>query len=603
MIAFLAVMVFLIGYQFVLKKYGPPPQQPTTQQPAPVQQQQAQTPAPPAPPVASAASGKKSKAAPVAATKQASAESETVIENDLYKITFTNRGGQVKSWVLKQFDDDDGRPLDLVNQAAAQQYGYPLSLFTYDENLRKKLAAALYVVSEDGTAPLKPTENDRALTSSSTSRRTITFEYADADTTVRKSFSCDGSYLVRIDTLVTQNGNVVTALPAWPAGFGDGASPGSPKSKTASTTTYGAQVIAYAPLHPGKKWWGGTKEVEREPFKNISGGNTIRDPFYFGGIADQYFGAVFLPDNPSNAIMVTLRNPLAFDATKIDILGAAVGDLGGHFSGRLFVGPKNIKLLDAIATEPVANLGEAPKLGALIDLGTFSIFVRPLFVWVRWTYQHVGNWGWAIIVVTVVINAALLPLRLSSMKSSLKTQKIQPQIKAIRDKYGKIPLRDPKRAEANQKMNTEIAALMKEHGVNPAGGCLPLIIQLPFLWAFYSMLGNLIELRHAHWLYIRDLSGADPWHILPVLIVITTFIVQRMTPQGGRDPQQQKMMNVMMPLMLGFISNNLSSGLCLYWVVGNLVAMLLQVALNRTDLGREQRELAAKRARKQALKA
>ncbi|MGZ4816709.1 MAG: membrane protein insertase YidC, partial [Terriglobales bacterium] len=191
----------------------------------------------------------------------------------------------------------------------------------------------------------------------------------------------------------------------------------------------------------------------------------------------------------------------------------------------------------------------------------------------------------------------------SSMKSSLKTAKIQPQIKAIRDKYGKIPLRDPRRAEANRKIQEETAALMKEHGVNPVGGCLPLLIQLPFLWAFYSMLGNTIELRHAHWFYIHDLAAPDPYHILPVLIVVTTWVVQKMTPQGGMDPQQQKMMNLMMPLMLGFISMNLSAGLCLYWVVGNVVAMLMQVGLNRTDLGREQRELAAKRARKQALKA
>ena len=596
MIAFLAVMIFLIGYQVILKKYGPPPQQPQTQTQQPAQQQQAQAQAPVAPAAVTSSpvtKGKKGEV-PAAVTKQASAESETVIENDLYKITFTNRGGQVKSWILKNYTDDHNQPLDLVHHIAASQLSeqghpaYPLSLWTYDENLRKKVNSALYVASETG-AQHTPT--------------TITFEYADAETTVRKSFTFNDTYIVKVDTVVTLNGATVQSMPLWPAGFGDATVPAS----------YAAQMIDYAPLHPGKKWWGGTKTVERLTEKEVSSGNTVRDPFFWAGTANGYFAAVFLPDDPGNATMVTLRNaiqvpknldkPNPNETTKVEVVGAGVGHTTGHTSLRLFAGPKDLKLLDTITATPVAGLEETPNLGALIDLGTFSFFARPLFVWLRWTYQHIGNWGWAIVAVTIIINLALLPLRLSSMKSSLKTAKIQPQIKAIRDKYSKIPLRDPRRADANRKIQEETAALMKEHGVNPVGGCLPLLIQLPFLWAFYSMLGNTIELRHAHWFYIHDLSAPDPWHILPVLIVLSTWVVQRMTPQGGMDPQQQKMMNLMMPLMLGFISMNLSSGLCLYWVVGNVVAMLMQVGLNKTDLGREQRELAAKRARKQALKA
>jgi len=592
MIAFLAVMIFLIGYQFVLKKYGPPPQQPQQQQQQPPAAQQAATPVPTTPPPAPAATAAKGKekrkqkeaAAPAVATKQAAAEAETVIENDLYKITFSNRGGQVKSWILKKYDDDKRQPLDLVHQAAAQQFGYPLSLWTYDENLRKKLASALYVVNDTGAG---------------SSPRTITFEYSDADTTVRKAFTFDNTYIVKVDTEVTQNGAVVQALPAWPSGIGG----------ETIAASYAAQSVDYAPLHPGKKWWGGTKEVERVAAKNVSGGSTIREPFFWGGMADQYFAAIFLPNDPSADSMVTLSNELTLpknadkpdpnDVMKVAVLGAAVGNTSGHTQARLFAGPKDIRILDEIRATPVAGLNENPNLGSLVDLGTFAIFVRPLFAWLRWTEAHVHNWGWAIIVVTIVINIALLPLRLSSMKSALKTAKIQPLMQNIKDKYKKYDMRDPRK----QQMNQEIAALMKEHGVNPAGGCLPMLIQLPFLWAFYSMLGSTIELRHAHWFYIHDLAAPDPHYILPIFIVITGFIVQRMTPQGGMDPQQQKMMNLMMPLMLGFISMNLSSGLCLYWVVGNLVAMLLQVFLNNSDLGRQQRELAAKRARKQALKA
>jgi len=600
MIAFLAVMIFLLGYQFVLKKYAPPPQhqQPAQQQQQVPAQQQAEAPVQPAPaPAAKAeapahAKGRKGQAKtnePAAApTKQASAETETVIENNLYKIIFTNRGGQVKSWILKQYKDEKGNPLDLVNTDAAKQYGYPLSLWTYDEGLRKKLADALYV-----TTPPSPKEGENG------APKTLAFEYSDANTTVHKTFTFDDSYIVKVDTQVTNNGSVVQAFPAWPAGFGD----------ATSLPSYAAQTIDYAPLHPGKKWDGiRTNPVERQAAKKVSGGSTIREPFFWGGTSDQYFAAVFLPEHPEEDAMVTLHNAIKLpknpekpdpnDTVEASVLGAAVGNTNGHTVERLFAGPKDLRLLDNITASPALGITETPNLGSLVDLGMFSIFVRPLFVWVRWTYLKVGNWGWAIIVVTIIINIALLPLRLSSMKSALKTAKIQPLMQNIRDKYKKYDMRDPRR----QQMNQEIAALMKEHGVNPAGGCLPLLIQLPFLWAFYSMLGNLIELRQAHWFYIHDLSSADPLHILPILIVVSTFFVQKMTPQGGMDPQQQRMMNLMMPLMLGFISMNLSAGLCLYWVVGNIVAMLLQLVLNRTDLGRQQREMAAKRARKQALK-
>jgi YidC/Oxa1 family membrane protein insertase len=584
LLVFLATFVVLILFQPLLKKYGPQPQ------PQQQQQQQQVQPAPPtsAPPpetapAQAAVSTQKGKAkgkggeTPAAQVKQATAESETVIESDLYKVTFTNLGGQVKSWILKKYDDDKGKPLDLVHQIAAKQYGYPLSVFTYDENLRKKLNSALYVVTQNG--------------------RDVTFEYSDADVTVRKALHFDDTYVAKVDLQVTQHGSTVIAYPSWPAGFGDETTPAS----------YAVERVDYHPLTPiSRKWWGGQNEVERLDIKHVSGGNTIGMPFYWAGVSDQYFAAVFLPDDPQNSALVTFRSPLKLpkdlnkpdpnDTVTIDVLGSAVGNSSGHSSLRLFAGPKNLQILQTTHAAPVTGQAEPPPdLSTLLDLGMFSFIVKPLFLWLRWTHNHwVANWGWDIVILTIIINIALLPLRLTSMKSALKTARIQPQMQSIRDKYKKYDMRDPRR----QEMNQEIAALMKEHGVNPAGGCLPLLIQFPFLIAFYTMLGNLTELRHAHWFYIHDLSSADPYHVLPLLIIVSTFLVQRMTPQGGMDPQQQKMMNMMMPVMLGVISWNLSSGLCLYWVVGNVVAMLMQMGLNRSDLGRQQREMAAKRARK-----
>ena len=151
-------------------------------------------------------------------------------------------------------------------------------------------------------------------------------------------------------------------------------------------------------------------------------------------------------------------------------------------------------------------------------------------------------------------------------------------------------MRDPKR----QEMNAEIGELYKREGVNPAGGCLPLIIQMPFLWAFYTMLGNAIELRQAPFLWLHDLSSPDKLFIMPVVMLVSTFLMQKMTPNSGMDPKQQQMMTLMMPLMIGWFSFNLPSGLSVYWIVGNIIGIAQQYIMNRTGLGREMREESGK---------
>jgi YidC/Oxa1 family membrane protein insertase len=258
----------------------------------------------------------------------------------------------------------------------------------------------------------------------------------------------------------------------------------------------------------------------------------------------------------------------------------------------MYVGPKTLESLQSVQVPGIT--GAEPDLRGIVDFGWLGLIARPLFLWLKWTFKYVHNWGWAIVIQTIIINLALLPLRLSQMKSMLKMQRVAPQIKAIQEKYKKYSLRDPKKAE----MNEEISALYKKEGVNPIGGCLPLLIQMPFLFAYYRMLGVAIDLRHATWLWVPDLSAPDPIYILPIAIVITMFLMQRMTPQAGMDPAQQKMMNFMMPAMLGYISFNLASGLCLYWAMGQLIGIVQQWSLNQSSLGREMREMMEKRARK-----
>lgn len=521
-------------------------------------------------------------AAPVVnASKQAPSEAETVIENDLYRITFTNRGAQVKSWILKKFDNDaqNGR-LDLVNPAAAQKFGYPLSLWTYDETLRNKLSSVFYVASNEGqlTAP-----------------GTITFEYADQDVSVRKTFRFDHTYVLNVETSVVYKGAEIFAAPAWPGGFGDEV---TPASYAAARIDYhnDASTDKTALVFPNF--------VLRLPVKAISGGNTLKGPFEWAGTGDQYFTAIFIPDDPNAAALVTLHgsmdiaqkpgfNPIGAskDTATVDLLGAAVGSIRGPTSQRVFVGPKEIAVLDTVPIPTIKN--DNADLRGIVDYGWWGILARPLFLWLKWTYNHiVPNWGWAIVLQTLIITLALLPLRITQMKSMLKMQRVAPQIKNIQEKYKKYSLRDPRKAA----MNEEVAALYKKEGVNPAGGCLPMLIQMPFLIAYYKMLGVALELRHAHWLWIGDLSAADV--VLPILMVVSMVAMQRMTPQAGMDPAQQKMMTVMMPLMMGFIFFRLPAGLNLYYTESNLISIAQQAIMNRTPLGREMREMMEKRARK-----
>ena len=555
LLVFAITFLIILASQPLLKKYGlkgpesPSPAQNQPVNPAPQPSPSAST-APP--PVASAGA------------KQASSETETVVENDLYKIRFTNRGGQVKSWVLKKFKDDKGQPLELVNATAAAKYGYPLSLWAYDETLRNKLNTALYVRTPESSGTV-------------TAPASVSFEYSDGELSARKTFKFDHSYLLSIETSVVQKGSSVTALPMWPAAFGDENSPSS----------YAAARIEYQ----------NGNDVERTALKKVIGGNTVRGPFQWAGVSDQYFAAVFLPEDPSNSALLTLRYSLdnPQDAKRpLEIVGAGVGQVGAPTMERMYVGPKALDVLESV---PVAGLpsGTEPDLRKLVDFGWLGLIARPLFLWLKWTYNHVvANWGWAIVIQTLIINLALLPLRISQMKSMLKMQRVAPQIKAIQEKYKKYSMRDPRK----QAMNEEIAAIYKTEGVNPAGGCLPLVIQMPFLFAYYRMLGVALDLRLAHWAWVPDLSSPDPYHVLPIAVIISMLFMQRMTPQAGMDPAQQKMMNLFMPVMLGFISWNLAAGLCLYWSVGNVIGIVQQLVMNRTPLGREMREMMEKRARK-----
>lgn len=618
LLAFALTFVVIAVMQPLISRYVKPPEQPkqgqTASQPSGAPQAEAQTasanPQPSASPQAGAqgqaagegaratqaskqtaktgAAGKRRAGTPGATqpqqipTKQATAEQETVVDTDLYRITFTNRGAQAKSWVLKKYKHDAGsdKPLELVNEAAAQQYGYPLSLWTWDEGLRKQINSALYVSGAQGTLH---------------AGSILTFEYSDGSLVVRKTFSFDETYVVRVETSVEQKAEPVAALVAWPAGFGD----------ETGLPSYANAMVDYQYLD----------SVQRIGVKKISSGNTIKGPMQWAGATDQYFAAVFLPDDPGSATLVTLSNAVKIpkdlekpdpnQTVEVPVVGMAAGSTKAVTAGRFFVGPKALRILDGVHAVPVN--GNSPDLEKLVDFGrVFGWIARPLFLWLEWTHDHWmtwshwprkvqdDGWGWSIVILTIIITVAVAPLRVTSMKSALKMQKVQPQLKAIQEKYKKYKISDPRR----QDMNKEMGELYKREGINPAGGCIPLLLQMPFLVAFYSMLGVAIELRHAPWIWIKDLSGPDPLHILPILIILSMFWLQKMTPQGGMDPMQQKMMSFMMPVMLGVMSWSLAAGLSVYWLFSQLLSIGQQYWINQTEFGREMRAAMEKRAKK-----
>ena len=183
----------------------------------------------------------------------------------------------------------------------------------------------------------------------------------------------------------------------------------------------------------------------------------------------------------------------------------------------------------------------------------------------------------------------MLPLRIASMRSGVKMQRIQPDIEAIKARYKNVKLTDTRHND----MATEIAKLQKDNGVNMFGGCVPLLIQMPLLFAFFGMLRKAVALRGAEWLWLHDLSSADPHHILPILMIVFQLLVQLYTPSPGSDARQQKIMACLMTVGFGYVSWHYASGLALYALTGSLLSIAIQAAMNRSALGREMRALRA----------
>jgi YidC/Oxa1 family membrane protein insertase len=535
--------------------------------------------APGSQPIGSQITGISSTPAVATPVRAASAQRTVVVESSFYHVELSNAGAVAHSWILRRQigngakfmdytdESEPPKPLDVVHPEIAKQLGgWPLSIVMEDKKIEAAANSALYEVSTSpasgsSSAPLQaPVEVD--------------FNWSDGHIAVTKKLKFDASYIATVELNVQVDGRTFPASFAWRGGFGD-ASAYHASAQTQVFYNLNSKLNLLSPSKLG--------QPDNTGLPNLVGG-----PLAFVGLEDNFFATAFLPPLAATGVQEGQPDVLGASMTLRDwsmsrdvvddgktskelVPEIAAGSAKGEpLNLRLFVGPKNLDELKLIR----------PPLNELVQFGWLAIIAEPLFYFLHWVHNYVPNYGWAIVLVTIGLNMVLLPLRIKSTRSMQKMQKVGPEVKAIQDKYKKYSLKDPRKA----KMNEEVMAVYNREGINPLGGCLPQLIQMPIWFALYRMLNVTIELRHAPWIgWIHDLSSRDPYFILPILMAVSMYVMQKMTPTPASDPAQQRML-ALMPVMFGgmFIIFPVSSGLVLYIFSSNLVNMAQQYFLNRS---------------------
>jgi len=539
------ILSFIVLYAFQAI-YPPPKPQPAkspagaqTPAAAPASPQVATPGAQPTAETPAAAPAAQSSAAPLLAD---ASERDVVVENSAVRAVFTTRGGALKSWRLKKYQDAAREPLELVPQSVPAGTPRPFTLKVLDAAASATLASALFKPSADAVQVTSGT----AL---------LAFEYKDASgLSAQKefAFSDQSPYMFEFSAAVSQGGKPVPTTILLGPGIGSGI--------VTSTRTYNPppQPIFYR-----------DGSVSRVKGSKVAENAVQEGSLGFVGVDDHYFLLAALPGgHPVRAEYRTLDVPVPGStdpSTTAHFIDWSVG-IQESAKTRFFAGPKDFDVLAAVDRDLVRS----------IDFGMFAWLVVPLLRALKWVNGYVGNYGWSIIILTILINIAMFPLRHKSVVSMRKMQEIQPEVKAIQDRYANLKMTDP----AKQKMNTELMSLYRERGVNPASGCVPMLLTFPVLLAFYSMLSVAIELRGAPFMgWIHDLSARDPLYITPVLMGITQFVQTKMTPTGG-DAMQQRMMLFMPIVMMSWLLF-MPSGLVLYWTTSNLWAIGQQALTNK----------------------
>jgi YidC/Oxa1 family membrane protein insertase len=539
--AILLSFVVLYGYQALFVPPAPKAPQNVTTTPSPANQ------ATPSSPNTTSATNAPASSPPVAAlpAEGETSEREIVVDTSTIQVVFSNRGGRVLHWRLKAFRDQSGREVDLVPTDVPADQPRPFSLLVDDATLTQRINNGLYRVSGDSSGHVDATSEPA----------NVVFELEGAGgLRVRKEFGFSPSnYVITFSATAAEGTRTLQPAIAWGPGLGD-----------AGALAAGGSFFTGNYTQPPEAIFHRDGSVERIRSDKVGEQGTQEGRFRFVGVDDHYFIAAAIDPGQGRIEYrpVTLDGP---GTAKRQLLAQSFTPAQPIQGMRFFVGPKQFDVL-----QPVD-----PEFTKAINFGMFRVLSVPLLNALKWVHSYIGNWGWSIIVLTILINLAIAPLRHKSVVSMRKMQAIQPQLKAIQDHYAGLKVTDP----ARQKMNTEIMNLYREKGVNPASGCVPMLLTLPILFAFYGLLSQAIELRGAEFgLWIKDLSEHDPYYVTPVLMAMTMFWQQRITPSTA-DPAQQKIM-MMMPLMFGVMFLWVPSGLVLYWFVGNLWAIGQQYFTN-----------------------
>ena len=440
----------------------------------------------------------------------------------------------------RRYKDTAGAPLDLIPQIVKGALR-PFSLITEDGPISTTMRTALF----------KPSTESLNVTGGSAK---LSFEYRDeAGLSVRKDFTfqADQPYIVGFTANVTHNGTALNPTVHWGPALGNGV--------VERSGTYNP---------PPQPLFFKDGSVTRLKPDKIPGHPVEEGTFGFAGVDDHYFLTASVESaQPQHIEYLPVSIPIEGSKTGANFVSWSTRFASGPNGVRYFAGPKDFDVLAAIDR----NLVRA------IDFGMFSWLVVPLLRALKWINGYLGNYGWSIIALTVLINLVMFPLRHKSVVSMRKMQEIQPEVKAIQDRYAKLKMNDP----ARQKMNVELMNLYRERGVNPASGCVPMLLTLPVLFAFYAMLSVAIELRGAPFVgWIKDLSIHDP-------------LLRHADHHGPDDVRpaendaldrpirsQQKMM-MFMPLVFTSMFVLAPSGLVLYWTVSNLWAIGQQALTNR----------------------
>jgi len=493
-------------------------------------------------------------AAPVTVTPVSDSQERTiVIENDLYRVEILNRGAVVKSWQLKKYMDDakPQRVLDVVHPDASKQTdGWPFAVVLDDAELQNAANAGLYQSSSPANSLQAPADAE--------------FTWSDGHLEIKKHFRFDHTYVVRVATSASLNGRPINAGLGWLGGFGD------------------LTVTNPAPVETVSTYYSEGGKITNYLHKKLDGLDKLGPGVWQGGkdyvgIEDRYFTAAFLPLNGAAPGTLTTRYwktsrtvQVGGQDTLEPVPEVAVSAPAQPLAVRVYVGPKDYDDLKKMN----------PPLNGLVSFGWMEFIADPLFHGLKWLHNYIPNWGWSIVVLTLVVNMLLFPLRISSYKTTLKMQRVAPEIKAIQEKYKKYSMRDPRKAE----MNKEVMAIYSREGINPVGGCFQMFLQMPVWFGLNTALRYAIEMRHARWFgWITDLSSRDPYYVLPVMMGLSMYLVSKMTPMTSTDPQQQMMMKIM-PISMAaiFMISPISSGLAVYILTSSVVGIGQQWYLNRT---------------------